>query len=167
MSRAKILWVQDEYEGPMNGLVEYEGKQLWFSRIMSPIVVSSTDVPVPDSPVESDEAPVDRAYTLYQLSPENMEAVTANHNQHCEETGSPLKHGDPIRIKSRKNQVKMTPEEAKAKFPDEFTLKRELLAHVKVYSHKIVPSEMKGEAIATIHESEFENYRVPRMVVRE
>jgi hypothetical protein len=171
MSRAKILWVQDEYEGPMNGLAEYEGKQVWFSRIMKPAVVSSTNVAVPEESKESSDSPdlaeVTRTYTLYELNPQDMELVTNNHSQHCVETGAPLKHGDPIRIKARSNQVKMTPEQAKAKFPGEFRLKQESLGMAKIYTHKIVPSEVKGEVVATIFESEFENYSIPRMVVRE
>lgn len=47
MSSLKILWVQDDFNGPINGLVSYNGENLWFSKIEKPPMVSSTDIPIP------------------------------------------------------------------------------------------------------------------------
>lgn len=57
MSKVKILWVQDENNGPVNGLAEYNGEKLWFSRTTDPLLVSpaADRVPVIDKPKKKEE----------------------------------------------------------------------------------------------------------------
>ena len=161
MSRVKILWVQDEDDGPGNGMAEYNGEEVWFSRVKSPSIVSSTDVPVPPTSTESN----DRVYTLYHLSPEIKAIVQRNHIAYCEETGAPLNHGDPIKFKVRSNKVRVEPEMTKATTSEESRVKLQPIAQINTYVHHIVPGDVTGEVVTTIHESNFENYLVPRRLI--
>lgn len=176
MSQAKILWVQDENEGPMNGLAEYNGEKLWFARMSNPSVISSTDVPVPyvSSEVEAEDEETenlaDRIYMLYRLSPNDMLSVSLNHIEHCDKTGAPLNHGDPIKIKRKTKATKMPTEVIQSMVPEgkdevEVKLERRSMAAVKQYDHKVVPSLVTGELVTTIKQSEFSNYLVPRTCV--
>lgn len=133
----KIIWVQDDFEGPLNGLAEHKGEKVWFARKNNPLIVSSTNVPVPN--VEHDNK--ERTYILYRLSDDDMMLVTKNHEEYCKETGAPLLHGDPIKIKHKEKSDK---------------------TNIKKYNHKIIPSRISGDIIGTIDEKEFENYHVPR-----
>lgn len=158
MSHAKILWVQDQYDGPINGLAEYNGEQVWFSRVGNPSIVSSTEIPIPYLNAESEETVTEnRAYTLYRLSAEDMECVVRNHIEHCQETGTPLNHGDAIKMRRRPESSN-----APSNLPENIAVALQPLKHLRVYHHKIVPSEVSGEVIATIKESDFSNYLVPR-----
>ena len=176
MSQAKILWVQDEYEGPMNGLSEYNGEKLWFSRMSNPSIISSTEIPVPyvNSDVEntSDENLSDRLYKLYRLNPTNMFAVSMNHVQHCEITGAPLNHGDPIKIKRKTKATKMPTEVIQSMIPEgkqdiELEVEHRSMAAVKQYDYNIVPALVTGELVGIIKQSEFSNYLVPRRCVMD
>lgn len=70
MSEIKIVWVKDNRNGPLNGLIEYDNKQLWFARITQPVLVSSTSIPVP---LKTIDQPLERIYFLYQLTDESMQ----------------------------------------------------------------------------------------------
>lgn len=157
---AKILWVQDDHDGPMNGLAEYNGDKVWFARIdgttipssiYAPPVVSSTDIPVPENNI--------RYYCLCRLTDECLKAVTDNHIAHCNETGSPFNHGDPIRIKRRPLGQKI--EFTNNKQTDPTTRS---LGQITIFNHKINPQQIQGEYVATIQESEFMNFMVPHRV---
>lgn len=176
MSKAKILWVQDEYEGPMNGLAEYNGEKLWFSRMSNPLIISSTEVPVPyvNSELEKNEIDnlADRLYMLYRLSSSDMVSVVMNHVEHCEKTGAPLNHGDPVKIKRKTKATKMPTEVIQSIIPQgkeeiELEVERRSMAAVKQYQHSVVPSSITGEHVATIKQSEFSNYLVPRTCVMD
>lgn len=174
MSQAKIIWVQDEYNGPMNGLVDYNGEKLWFSRMNNPDIISSTEIPVPfineESEDETSKIEPERNYILSRISDNDMAAITANHISHCENTGAPLNHGDPIKIKRKTQAVKMPTEVAKTLVPEgqediEVELEPRAMVAIKQYDHTIVPGSITGEFVANIKETEFSNYLVPRTFV--
>lgn len=157
---AKILWVQDDHEGPMNGVAEYDGDKVWFARIdgvtipsskYAPPVVSSTDVPVPQEEV--------KYYCLCRLTDECLKEVTNNHLAHCEETGAPFNHGDPLRIRRRPLIRKMN-----VVGDESVELTTRSLGKVTTYNHKINPQQIQGEYVATIKESEFTNFIVPHRI---
>lgn len=165
MSSALILWVQDEYDGPINGIAEFCGEKLWFSRMdtvpLTEIAVLSTEENISSSNTQ-------RVYVLYRLTDEMMEAVTNNHLLHCEETGAPKNHGDPIQIRRKQKVSKMKPEVMERLIPDGQDVEKGIeaehrpLAGVKTYGHKIIPSSVTGEIVKLLLESEFTNYFVPR-----
>ena len=177
--KPRILWVQDEYEGPMNGLVEYEGEQLWFSRQTNPTIISSTEVPTPYVNVESEnvqdqrERCNNRLYTLFRLSPNDMKLIIQNHTQYCAETGAPLKHGDPIKIKRHPVIKRSESDLSKAVDPAnkdtrpevDISVKMNLMHNVSRFQHKIIPSELTGTVVTVIKEVEFDNYYIPRKMV--
>lgn len=45
---AKILWVQDDFNGPYNGIASFNGENLWFMKVEDPLIISSTNIPVPE-----------------------------------------------------------------------------------------------------------------------
>ena len=162
---AKILWVQDEFEGPVNGLAEYKGEKVWFARIdgvtvpsslYAPPIISSTDVPVP-----IDEIPnYEKHYCLSRLTDECLKEVTLNHLRHSEETGSPLNHGDPIKIRRRAMVNKMkTPI---VQEDENMTIRS--LGKITTYNHKVNPQNIRGEYFDTIKESQFTNFMMPHRV---
>jgi len=158
----KILWVHDDFEGPMNGLAEYQGEKMWFSRSLIPIAISSTDVPVGDS--ETCESRSMRVYALTRLTPETLCRVEENHVAYCNETGSPFNHGDPIKIRRRKQMVKMDLSKIIPEGEDGVDATQRSLAYVKVYNHTYDPQNIFGEYVTTIKETDIINYFVPRRV---
>lgn len=144
--QTKILWVQDEYDGPMNGLAEYNQEKVWFSRM---------------------NTPTDRMYELYRLSEQMLIDVTNNHICHCDKTGYPLNHGDPFKIKRRNKGTKISTEVFQGQDEIEVELERRSMSIVKKYEHFIIPSDVKGELITTIYESDFNNYLVPRTCIMD
>src|SRR5579871_2717942 len=96
MGKATILWVQDKFDGPTNGLVSYENENLWFCK---------------DGDGDS--------YKLYRLTEEVSKIVEDEHTRYCEHTGAPLKHGDPTKIK-RKGAVNKVSATEFAKPGDDF-----------------------------------------------
>ena len=170
----RIIWVQDEYNGPMNGLVEYNGEKLWFSRQTEPKFISSTGDVVPPVTVDSEEDNREkynnRLYTLFRIKPEEMELVTSNHNRYCEETGAPVNHGDPVKIRRRPMIKRPESELVKALDPAnkdtrpavDVAINMRGLANVKRFDHQIIPSNITGDVIVVVKEREFSNYSVPR-----
>jgi hypothetical protein len=154
---AKILWVQDDHEGPMNGLAEYNGDKVWFARIDGITIPSSIYAPV----VSSTDMPENniRYYCLCRLTDECLKEVTDNHAAHCNETGAPFNHGDPLRIKRR--PLVQTIEFTNNEQTDPTTRS---LGKITVFNHKINPQQIQGEYVATIKESEFTNFMVPHRV---
>lgn len=154
MSRPRIIWVQDEYDGPVNGLAEYNGEQLWFVRQSNPPMISSTEIQLPEQ--EHDYA--NRLYTLFRLTPNNLELVVNNHVEYCKETGAALNHGDAIKARRVLNVKRPLAPELKG----DVKMTAKGLDDVKMFTHQLVPSEITGEVITTVKESEFVNYYVPR-----
>lgn len=163
MAHVKILWVQDEYEGPMAGLAEYNDEKVWFSRINTPSIISSTDIPVPDI-----EATNDRIYYLHRLSPEDLNKLTDIHIDYCSQMGAPLDHGDPMVIVRRPQTVRMDVNTAQTLVPDGkevIEANHRSLGSVKQYSHKVVAGDISAVFLATVPESAFVNYLVPRQIM--
>lgn len=156
----QILWVHDDFDGPVNGLGLYGGEKVWFARSQQPFIVASGDealVPVPE--------PV-RLYNLTRLSAEVLQIVEDNHVAYCEETGSPLNHGDPMIIKRKPQVVRTDPAKLIPAGETEVELDVQLkaLLTVKTYSHQYDPNLIQGEFITSIDETNIPNYRVPRQV---
>lgn len=80
--KVKIIWVGHEFNGPINGLAEYNSEQVWFSR--------------------KDSKDNDCEYDLIRISDDTLSGIQKNHEDYCNATGRPLYHGDPIKI-SRKS----------------------------------------------------------------
>jgi hypothetical protein len=163
--KMKILWVHDDFEGPMNGLGDYQGEKVWFSRSLIPVTISSTDVPIEkngDSDVQSM-----RVYALTRLSAELLSNIEENHVAYCNQTGAPFNHGDPIKIR-RKTQInKMDLSKIIPEGEDGIDATHRTLTHVKVYNHTYDAQSIFGEYVTTIKESDITNYFVPRRVLLE
>lgn len=81
MDTVKILWVHDEFNGPMNGLAEYNNDKVWFERL------------------NDDKESEERNYKLKKVDALYItDVLENNHKLFCEQTGAPLNHGDPIKI---------------------------------------------------------------------
>lgn len=130
---ARILWVQDEYNGPLNGLLEYDGEKLWFTR---------DDVEIDSEKHYATER--SETYTMHRLDSVLLEIVTNNHTKYCEETGAPLNHGDPIRLRRRDKSGNTH--------------------NVSKYEHSIIPSLITGDMIGKITEAQIINYKVPHNI---
>ena len=174
MSQVKIIWVQDEYDGPMNGIVEYNNEKLWFSRVNNPAIISSTEIPVPYISNETDDCQLEleRTYVLSRLNNNDMIAITNNHIAHCEKMGAPINHGDPIKIKRKVQSNKISNEAIQSMVPEgksdvELQVESRALVVIKQYDHSIVPGSISGEYVTTIKESEISNYNVPRTFIVE
>lgn len=141
MEKTKILWVQDNINGPINGIAFYNNEKVWFSR--------SDD---------NDE------FKLFKISGDLLLQLEENHKKYCDSTGQPLNHGDPIKIK-RAGNVNKIPTKSHMK-EGETSVEAQLrsLGCSTTYVHTINPLNIKGELIATIKENDFENYNVPNKV---
>jgi hypothetical protein len=159
----KILWVHDDFDGPVNGLALYNGEKVWFTRVQLPFIVES-----PDEALVKVEEPV-RTYNLSRLSPDDLKFVEDNHLTYCQETGAPLNHGDPMIIKSRATVVRPDLKEVIPEGQDSIEVETEMrtLISVKQYHHRYDPNQVDGEFICCVKETDFINYRVPRRVIRE
>ena len=128
----KILWVNEEYDGPMNGVADYKGEKVFFVRLGTPSIISSSEVIISSNGEESD-----RLYQLYKIDEESMSTLEENHRDYSEKTGAPLNHGDPRKVKQRKKGTEVTK-----------------------FVHNL-PRNVQSEYVTTITESEFSNYFVP------
>lgn len=124
MNQAKILWIQDEFDGPINGIVEYNNEKLWFSRNESNVLDSKVSKP-------------EEIYSLYRLDNETLNRLEKYHMEYCRVTGNPLNHGDPF-IRSKNNIIK--------------------------FKHDLNLSEIKGDFVCEIKESQFSNLSVPHII---
>lgn len=122
----KIEWVHDNFSGPVNGMVQYNGKSYWFCRTGLPgTLTSSVDIKIV------------REYSIIEVSNENIEKLNKIHAEYSRLTGSPLKHGDPIR--SLDVQVN--------------------------FNHGYDPNNVIGTVIGFVKETDFANFYVPNIVV--
>jgi hypothetical protein len=130
---SKILWVNEEYDGPMNGVAEFKGEKLWFVRLNTPsIIPSEMLIPTKDNS--------DDLFHLYKIDDCSMDVLVKNHEKYCEETGAPLNHGDCRKFRQ-------------VAFSKTTTMKR--------FDH-ILPENIQAEYVTTIHKSDFVNYHVSR-----
>jgi len=143
----KILWVHDDFDGPINGLAEYKGEKVWFSRSLIPTTENEV-----------------RMYSLIKLDPEMLSSVEENHVAYCKETGSPFHHGDPIRIKGKTKVVKMDLSKIIPEGEDGVDTTQRVLANIKIYNHSYDPQQIYGEFITKIKETDITNYFVPRKI---
>lgn len=153
--QVRILWVQDLHEGPLNGLCEFKGEKLWFSRISES---SSTQNDNEDLPT--------RSYVLYKLDPEMLQIVEDNHIAYCNETGSPLNHGDPTKFKRRTQMLKGDLSKCLKEGSEEEGVEatQRSLSNVVIYNHTFNSREIYGEYVSVIKETDFSNYSVPHRI---
>jgi hypothetical protein len=191
---AEILWVQDDFAGPMNGLALYEGKKVWFQRIATPVAEKEEkpfepedkqskkssskedeakksddidDFEIPDEESDDEGPSVIEAYQfqLLSLSPITLETLQSDHEKKCAITGAPLKHGDPHIRHATKKVDKISKDEFKSLIPEG---KDEVSVLGKGMSggDSFTFSTIEfGEVLATIKVSDFSNYLVPHRVV--
>lgn len=159
----KILWVHDDFDGPVNGLALYHGEKVWFARTQLPFIVES-----PDQPLVKTEEPT-RIYNLTRINPIHLELIEDDHIAYCQETGAPLCHGDPLIIKSRPQVLRPDLKQIIPEGEDSIELKptvRSILS-VKQYSHQYDPNVIDGEFVCAVKETDFSNFNVPRRVIKE
>ena len=142
---ATIIWVNDDFDGPENGLIDYNGEKLWFSRII-------------------EKGKSERRYTLSRVEPETIVLLYENHKKKSEITGFPLNHGDPMRVKKQQTTIKRDVAQDIPKGSDSLDAKLRALSSSTGYSHTIIGRNIKGIVVTTIHESDIINYSVPRRV---
>lgn len=136
---ATILWVQDEFNGPMTGLAEYNNQKVWFSRI--------------------DDK---RKYNLISLTNELISQLENNHQKYCKETGAPLKHGDSHQIIRTVKQETKENLSLCADENGEVIGSFRGLSVIKRFEHNL--PVIDGNIITTINENEFTNYYVPHKI---
>lgn len=161
MDSARILWVYIENDGPMQGLAEFKGQKVWFSRITNPPITSSTDIPIPDA-IDTHSQ---RSYALFHLSEQTLEVITADHIAYCQSTNTPINHGDPIKLSSKSIRTHTpkegeTPETVPAPVPGPMRS----FVNNKQYYHNINITTLEGQFIESINESTFSNYKVPHIL---
>ncbi len=142
---AKILWVSDEYDGPENGMAEYNSEKLWFNRLDKP----NTDK---------------YQYKLFRIDPKIADMLYTNHKSKCETTGFPLNHGDPMKVKKHHSTNKRDVAQDIPEGADSLEAKMRALSSVTGHSHNIIAKNVTGDLVAIISESDFSNYFVPRHV---
>jgi hypothetical protein len=72
----KILWINQQDDIPIDGLMQFNDKKVWFSRV------------APDR------------YDLYILDPEALKEIEIEHEVLCTKLNLPLYHGDPYVMRS-------------------------------------------------------------------
>lgn len=133
---AKILWVNEEYDGPMNGFTQFNGNKLWFVRMNTPSIISTETL------VSTNNDESERLYQLYRIDEESTRTLEENHERYCFETGAPLNHGDARKAKP-KTETKTS--------------------EMKKFFHNL-PKNVDSEYVTTLRESEFSNYLVPHRI---
>jgi hypothetical protein len=137
MEKVTILWVQDNINGPINGLAKYEDEEVWFSR--------------------DDNS---TSFKLFRLSKDIKQKLIENHDKYCELTGKPLKHGDPIKIRRHKEVKKIPTKNHIKQGESSVEAKIRTLGESSSYIHTINPLDITGDLIKIINQSDFTNYFV-------
>lgn len=148
----QILWINDELNGPENGLAQYHDEKLWFVRNSVPSVGS-----VPSTDAETSE--VD--YTLIRLAPELLAQIEADHIKFCQESGAPLAHGDPVKMRRRAIQTRIDFTQVGS---DGVEVAPQSMGTVKVIKRAINYQSVFGDYVTTVKSSDFQNLNVPRRV---
>ena len=134
----KILWVHDHFNGPENGLIEYNSQKLWFQL--------------------NKEGTID----LLKLTDEQLELVETDHRDYCQETGRPYFYDSEFmaipKRQVQRQEMKPNPGE------DFIDTVRKSMMHMKMYPRKYNPLEITGEHVTTINKTEIENYNVPHRI---
>jgi hypothetical protein len=76
----KILWVHDHFNGPENGLAEYNNKKVWFQL-------------------------VNDKFNIIKLSNEKLELIEEDHKKYCQILNKPQLFEDNYNIRNR-TQIK-------------------------------------------------------------
>lgn len=151
----QILWVYDDFDGPMTGLLQYNDENLWFNRVIELSDIINTN--------DNNSENVVRKYNLMRLNSDFLKEIKIDHEEYCKQTGAPLNHGDPRIIKKRPQITKYDYEKINQNGEDMEATFRSLM-NVKLIEHKYNTMNICGEFVATINESDIINYFVPHPI---
>ncbi len=161
----KILWVHDEFNGPINGMAIYNDKKVWFKRKNLMSVKNYREATLDGSSFRyldnDDHDNDDNLYDLYRLPENIIQILEKEHAEYCERTGKPLNHGDIT------NRNKINIKTATQVDNSSNSLPQSMLEVIN-FNPKVDPSSVHiaGELIVeNINESQFSNYYVPRQIV--
>jgi len=196
-TKCKILWVQDEHDGPLNGLALYKNQKVWFARIpeqrdidavIAPKSVSDEtastekktdeelleiDVDNWDLPDDEDED-TETEMILFRgkMDKRQYRLLRLSEQDLLAVTDNHINYcretGAPV-IHGAPRVVKIK----KEKGPDnnqETAVKEEGKSEKKVsneFTHAIVSFNITGAHVATIKQSDFANYWVEHEVITE
>jgi len=139
----KILWIHDQFNGPVNGLAtDSNDIKLWFRRTSN----------------DTDKL---HTYEILQIDPEILEIVENDHAKYCLESGKPLLHGDPVQIKKKEITTKVDFSTIKPENKEGFEIVKKSLVTTNTYNHVYDPNDITGLVIDKISAKEFSNYHVP------
>ena len=154
-----LLWVHDHFGVPINGLAQRGEDKLWF-RLQN--------IPSDYSSVGENEP-----YEFLRISPEMLHVVERNHQRYCEETGAPLRHGDPIRPRKPPPPPEPTdevegpadPSAEGTSTPDD--VDKLFSVPVQKFRHSFVPESLYGEIVATATRRDFSNFYVSHRILTD
>lgn len=142
-SKVKILWIRTFLNGPADGMGEYNGNKVWFSRVPDTDNIASN------------------TFKLYAVTDQQYDEFLAERKRYCEASGEPLMHGDVEVIKITPLVVK-APEEPAAGLPEAYV---ESLGGVAMqFSYSVNLSAVVTVPIEEITIDRFSNMFVPHPV---
>jgi hypothetical protein len=152
--QVKILWVRDQYFGPVNGLAQYQGNKVWFRRVEDeytrPKERSSNDYNNEDK-IYPDVKKY--SFELLQLDESILAGVEADHEEYCKLTGMAAQYGEAHKINL---PAQVEPKEEENKWRG--------LGRVAVHKFKYNPQQIQGKVIAKIQAEQISNYLVAHEV---
>lgn len=89
----KIIWAEYFNLQPINGVIEKDGQKYYFLVRECPVIACSVEG-VPEPP------PPDKCFNVYQVETSLIDQITEEHDNRCQQTGEPRRHGDPRYIMS-------------------------------------------------------------------
>lgn len=154
----KILWAEYFNNSPVSGIAhDKEGKEIYFKRKDSLGFVSSIeelDLP----PTVSEE--IRPMFLLYKINSEQSSRLTQEHDDICDKTGSPKRHGDPrifylnpIHQKQELQNFQTNPDGTTTGILKTISNKSEVNYNISV-------DGLRGEYLGIVDENSFENYNV-------
>ena len=141
MELVKILWCHDFYNGPMNGLAEYQNKKVWFRR------------------TSYDETPF--SFEILSLKDDYIEFLEKSRDEYAISSGNPRNWEDPIILKKKRPMNKMNFTQMTDDERNSLDCKKRCLSKSILYNHPYNPDLIEGDIICTISESGFSNYTIP------
>lgn len=153
-----IKWVYHYMDGPFNGMADYQGNPVWFSRLERPPVVSSTDVPVHTITI-SDDNLNERIYQLIRLDEQTLRRAQADHELYCQNTGMPLTHGEPMSTTGKPTIIRTDNSSS-----NKNSSLRSMIT-IREHQRSFNPQNIVGEEVTVVPESAFTNYNVPHKLV--
>lgn len=168
----RILWCQDYYEGPVNGLATTEaGNKVWFQRDedkileQTPFEKGENEEEEEDDEEEFEFVLADEPnhyipneyFSIYRLQAYQVELAEENHRNWCVTFSRPYLYGDttPMKGDKRKKLIPVSLDEAE---------KMKSHPNTNKFEHQFVPLFREEDLIERTHKSNFLNYSIPRIV---